>query len=47
MYLETEDQELLSYMEELNFKISYPHFRENKYKFLKKQADVHILLKNF
>lgn len=26
MYLETEDPELLSYMQKLNFKILYPHF---------------------
>jgi hypothetical protein len=47
MYLETEDPELLSYMQKLNFKILYPHFRENKYKFLEKQQGVDVLLKNF
>ena len=47
MNLETEDPELLSYMQKLNFKILYPHFRENKYKFLEKQQGVDILLKNF
>ena len=47
MYLETEDPEILSYMQKLNFKILYPHFRENKYKFLEKQQGVDVLLKNF
>ena len=47
MYLETENQELLKFMEELNFKILYPYFSENNYKFLKKQSDFNVLLKNF
>ena len=47
MYLETQNQELLNYMEGLNFKILYPFFRENSYKFLKKKAGVDVLFKNF
>ncbi len=47
MYLETTNDVLLEKLKSLNFKIFYPFFRENKFKFVKKKFGENIILKNF
>ena len=47
MYLETTNEELLKDLKKMNFKIFYPFFRENKFKFINEQFGENIILKNF
>ena len=47
MYIETKNQELLAYLKQLNFEISFPYWREKKFKFVSKQHSAHVLAKNF
>jgi|TARA_B110000259_G_C13972707_1_gene385391 FkbM family methyltransferase len=47
MYLETENLELLSQMERLNYKILNFNFSKNKLQFQKNFTPPHVLLKNF
>ena len=47
MYLETLNNNLLSKLNKMNFKIYYPSFKDGKYEFVNKQLLHNIILKNF
>tara|TARA_B100000886_G_scaffold329717_1_gene279399 strand:- start:481 stop:1290 length:810 start_codon:yes stop_codon:yes gene_type:complete len=47
MYLETSNNDLLRNLKNLNFKIFYPFFKENKFEFMKNQYGENVILKNF
>ena len=47
MYLETLNDNLLSKLNKMNFKIYYPIFKEGKFEFVNKQVSHNVILKNF
>ncbi len=47
MYLETLNENLLSNLNKMNFKIYYPSFKGAKFKFVNKQLSHDVILKNF
>ena len=47
MYLETFNDNLLSNLNKMNFKIYYPIFKDAKFKFANKQVSHDVILKNF
>ena len=47
MYLETINQDLLDNLKKINFKVFFPIFREEKFKFSSKQKSYDVILKNY
>ena len=47
MYLETINIDLLNKLKKMNFKIFYPRFRGEKFKFINKQESSDVILKNY
>jgi len=47
MYLETRNESLLDNLKKMNFKVTFPIFREGKFKFGSKQNNADVILKNY
>ena len=47
IYVETNNNKVINFFKNINYKVYYPIFFENKYKFIKKRQYLHIIFKNF
>ena len=47
IYVETNNNKVINFFKNINYKVYYPIFFENNYKFIKKRQYLHVIFKNF